>query len=222
MEPDCDLTPHRDEERSFRSVFSSALLGRGCHVEWLDDRCAPLPVGHWSDVADAADRAVLEHCVGPTLDLGCGPGRMAEHLASRGQRVLAVDVVPEAAALAALRGLSTWVGDVFEPLPEEGTWGTALLADGNIGIGGDPARLLRRVRDLVAPGGRVVVDLAAPGSGIRHRWARIRTVHHTSRPFRWAEVAADAVEPLARAAGLARIERHDHRGRWFAVLEASR
>jgi len=107
-------------------------------------------------------------------------------------------------------------------LPEEGTWGTALLADGNIGIGGDPARLLRRVRDLVAPGGRVVVDLAAPGSGIRHRWARIRTVHHTSRPFRWAEVAADAVEPLARAAGLARIERHDHRGRWFAVLEASR
>ena len=221
MEPDCDLMPHRDVESSFRSVFSSALLGRGCHVEWLDDRCSPLPVGDWSDVADDADRAVLAHCVGPTLDLGCGPGRMAEHLASRGQRVLAVDVVPEAAAMAALRGLPTWVGDVFAPLPEEGTWGTALLADGNIGIGGDPARLLQRTRALVAPGGRVVVDLAPPGTGIRTRWARLRTTHHVSRPFRWAEVSADAVEPVARSAGFVRIEHFEHHGRWFAVLRGS-
>ena len=53
--------------------------------------------------------------------------------------------------------------DVFGPLPGEGRWDTALLADGNIGIGGDPVALLARVRELLAPEGRVVVDLAAPG-----------------------------------------------------------
>ena len=217
MELDCDLMPHRNES-SFRTVFSSALLGRRCHVEWLDDRCSPLPVGQWSEAADDADRAVLDHCVGPTLDLGCGPGRMAEYLASRGHRVLAVDIVPEAAAQAAQRGLRTWVGDVFDPLPDEGMWGTALLADGNIGIGGDPVRLLRRARDLISRDGRVVVDLAPPGAGIRTRWARIRTAHHTSRPFRWAEVSADAIEPVAQSAGLTWIEHLDHDGRWVAVL----
>ena len=41
---------------------------------------------------------------------------------------------------------------VFEPLPGEGRWNTALLIDGNIGIGGDPDALLRRIAQLLAPG----------------------------------------------------------------------
>ena len=38
-----------------------------------------------------------------------------------------------------------------------------LLADGNIGIGGRPARLLQRCAQLLAPGGQILVE-AEPGN----------------------------------------------------------
>ncbi|QZY30424.1 class I SAM-dependent DNA methyltransferase [Nocardioides coralli] len=206
------------DDRPFATVYTAALRGTGCHVEWLDDDLTPLPVTEWRRTADGSDRVLLDHCLGDTLDLGCGPGRMGEYLVRRGHRVLGVDIVAEAAHQATSRGLETWVGDVFDPLPREGSWQTALLADGNIGIGGDPTALLRRVRELVAPGGRVVVDLRPPGRGVRHRWARIRTDHATSRPFRWALVSADAVAALAATAGFPGAAVRVHEGRWYAVL----
>ena len=48
--------------------------------------------------------------------------------------------------------------DVLGPLPGEGTWDHVLLADGNIGIGGDPLRLLHRAAHLLRPGGTVLVE----------------------------------------------------------------
>jgi SAM-dependent methyltransferase len=208
-------------DRPFSTVFAMALRGNGCHVEYLDDDMRPLPITDWARTADQSDQVVLDHCVGATLDLGCGPGRMGEYLAAKGHQVLAVDIVPEAIEQAARRGLQTWMGDVFDPLPHEGRWQTALLADGNIGIGGDPRALLARVRRVVSAAGRLVVDLRPPGDGIRSRWARIRTADHTSKPFRWAMVAADAIEPLAREAGFPVTRLHEHDGRWFAVLGES-
>ncbi|MDP9442781.1 MAG: hypothetical protein M3P34_11540, partial [Actinomycetota bacterium] len=53
---------------------------------------------------------------------------------------------------------------VFGALPGEGRWATALLIDGNIGIGGDPVALLRRVAELLRPAGVVLVELDAPGA----------------------------------------------------------
>ncbi len=50
---------------------------------------------------------------------------------------------------------------MFDPVPGEGQWHWALLADGSIGIGGDPVRLLRRVAELVGPGGRALVEVSA-------------------------------------------------------------
>ena len=38
-----------------------------------------------------------------------------------------------------MRGATVLQRDIFGPLPGEGRWGTALLFDGNVGIGGDPA-----------------------------------------------------------------------------------
>lgn len=207
-----------DRRHPVAAVFASALTGTDCHVEWVDEGLTPLPMARWRRTANASDRALLAHCVGATLDVGCGPGRMAEHLVARCHRVLALDIVPEAAALAARRGLDTLVGDVFDPLPHEGEWDTALLADGNIGIGGDPAALLARLRGLLRPGGRVVVDLDPPGRGIRTGRARLHTNRHSSRSFPWAAVAADAIEPLATGAGLADADVRRHGSRWFAVL----
>jgi hypothetical protein len=108
--------------------------------------------------------------------------------------------------------------DVFGSLPCEGEWSSALLADGNIGIGGDPVRLLGRVRRLLAPGGRVVVDLAPPGMGLTVGAIRIHAGDRTSRRFPWAVLSPEAVGGVASSAGLSVGDVHEYDGRWFAVL----
>jgi hypothetical protein len=108
---------------------------------------------------------------------------------------------------------------VFERVPGEGRWPTILLFDGNIGIGGDPVALLRRLYQVVAPGGRVVADLDPPGSGVETRWARLRTADADSRPFRWTIVGVDAVRPIATDSGFSVTLTEEYAGRWFTVLE---
>lgn len=43
-------------------------------------------------------------------------------------------------------------------MPGEGRRQTALLADGNLGTGGDPSGLLTRLRGLLRAGGRLVIE----------------------------------------------------------------
>jgi SAM-dependent methyltransferase len=202
----------------FTAVWSSALRGEPCTVWGLHALPQLVPLPHWHGHPVAADEAMLGHCVGATLDIGCGPGRMTAHLARQGHTVLGIDVVPEAVRQTQARGGPAIVRSVFDPLPGEGRWRTALLADGNIGIGGDPIALLRRVRALLAPGGRVVADVAAPGVGVQTRTMQIETATGVSRPFLWSLVGADAVAAVALQAGLSveLLERYDDRR--FAVL----
>lgn len=174
--------------------------------------------GTWSGVI-AGDDTVLDLCAGPTLDVGCGPGRMTRLLAERGVIVLGIDVVPEAIWRTRDRGAVAMLRDVFDRVPAEGRWGTVLLADGNLGIGGDPCRLLTRLRHVLAPGGLVVADVAPPGTGLRTGTVRLTAGGLTSEPFPWAVVGADAVDVVARDAGFASSTR-DTGGRWIAVLEA--
>jgi SAM-dependent methyltransferase len=204
---------------SYAAVFASALRGDACEVLGLDDRPHVLPIADWTRPVDAGDLALLSHCVGETLDVGCGPGRMTRALAERGHAVLGIDVVPEAIRMTRERGGVAIVRDVFQSVPGEGRWATALLADGNIGIGGDPRALLGRVRALLAPGGRVVVDLAEPGAGVRTLSVRLQTRMLRSRPFAWSVVGADAIGVLAIGAGLSVLGLHTYGDRWFAVLE---
>lgn len=211
-------------------VYAAALLGQSCEIVAADgtgdgagDRAGDeVPVRSWLRPADASDRALLDHCRGATLDIGCGPGRMGAELTHRRHCVLGIDVHPEAVRLARARQVAALCRNVFEPVPAEGGWDTALLADGNIGIGGDPVGLLRRAQCLLAPGGRVVVDLDPPGSGCRTSQVRLRDRRgNHSAPFPWARVGADHITRLAEAAGLAPVilaERST--SRWFAVLEA--
>lgn len=201
-----------------RDVYTWALRGGPVSVVGLHPEPRALPVRRWRADADAGDRRVLAHCHGPTVDLGCGPGRMAAHLASRGVPVLGVDHHPEAVAQARARGVPVVRRDLFGPLPGEGTWFCALLADGNVGIGGDPQRLLRRVRGLLAPHGKVVVDLAPPGAGLRTHVVHLRSGDRVSRPFPWAVVGAESLPWLAEAAGFAVRGLHEYDGRWVGVL----
>ena len=203
---------------SLTQVYSAALRGERCEVHGGDGAARPLPVSVWTRSADASDRALLAHCAGPTLDVGCGPGRMAEHLVRSDRAVLGIDLVPEAVAQTRARGVAALVRDVFGPLPGEGRWSSLLLADGNVGIGGDPRRLLARSAELLAPGGRVVLDLAAPGTGVQTRSLRLRTAASQSHPFVWSTVAVDRIGVVCSGLGLAvaLIDRYDDR--WYAVL----
>ncbi len=133
--------------------------------------------------------------------------------------MLGVDVVGEAVDQTVARGVAALCRDVFDSLPGEGRWQTALLADGNVGIGGDPVALLRRARDLVAADGRVVVEVAPPGVRPRSEWAALECAGLRSAPFRWATVGTDDIAGLAAAAGLGSAEVHRvGEQRWCAVL----
>ena len=199
-------------------VYTSALGGDPCLVHGFPDRPRQVPVGAWVEDSDESDEVLLEYCTDPTLDVGCGPGRMAQALALRGVHVLGVDVVPEAVRRARARGVAALERDLFSALPGEGRWGCVLLADGNIGIGGDPAALLRRATVLLAPGGRVVADLAPPGVGLVTRTLRLECSGRRSEPFCWSLVGADLIWDLAFSAGLRVHVVDQHRDRWFAVL----
>ena len=94
-----------------------------------------------------------------------------------------------------------------------------LLADGNIGIGGDPVRLLRRAADLLAPHGAIIAEVDEPSdSGIRHRTVRWETDTMVGDWFAWSSVSADATADLARAAGLQMVDVAPIDGRWFAQM----
>ncbi len=207
---------------SVARVFASALRGRPCVFLDADGVRAPLPIEAWLRDADPVDEEFLALCDGPTVDIGCGPGRMAQALARTGRPVLGIDVVPEAIRLSLGRGVTALLRDVFDPIPGEGRWGSALLADGNIGIGGDPVALLERLRQLVAPTGRVVVELAPPGTGVQTRHVRLETEVGQSEPFAWTLVGTDAITAVAAASGLEAVSHHRFGDRFGAVLAVAR
>ncbi|MEO9325388.1 class I SAM-dependent methyltransferase [Nocardioides sp. C4-1] len=210
------LEPRAD---SFSAVFARALRGSPCDVVGLDDAPYRLPMTAWTREADDADRAVLALCDGPVLDVGCGPGRMAAALTRADVLALGIDVVPEAVVQAVGRGAPALRRSVFEKLPGEGRWKTCLLADGNVGIGGDPVGLLSRLREVLAPAGRVVVEVAPPGVPAKTVWATIADDESSSSPFRWSVVGLDDIAEVASAAGLGVREVECHHDRWVVVLE---
>ncbi len=212
-----------DGQASFTTVFSHALRGEPCHVVGLGPEPQHLPMADWTREADALDQAMIAHCVGSTLDIGCGPGRLSAALAEAGHVVLGIDVVHEAVGQTRQRGVAALRRDVFDRLPGEGRWRSALLADGNVGIGGDPEALLKRVRQLLDPAGRVVVEVAPPGIPFTTHWAALESAGTRSRPFRWSVVGVDDIGEIAAAVGfgVASTNRHGQ-DRWSVVLDEPR
>jgi SAM-dependent methyltransferase len=192
-------------------LFERALAGLPCWVHDATGRRTELPVDRWlggassSDLDRAVDAAMLRHCAGPTMDLGCGSGRLTAALAVRGVSALGVDSSALAVRMTVARGGLALQRDLFAPLPGLGRWAHVLLADGNIGIGGDPLRVLRRAAELLAPDGVVVVELEATGPTLVQR-LRLETEDGSGHWFRWARVGLDGIGALAAAAGLVLLE----------------
>ncbi|WEH38796.1 class I SAM-dependent methyltransferase [Streptomyces sp. NBC_01218] len=211
--------------------YANALRhGRGpLFLRRTDGLLMPLDVERWCLGADDADLSALRRCEGPVLDVGCGPGRLVAALSRRGHRALGIDV--SEAAVARTRGLGGWAlrRSVFDPLPGAGRWGTVLLADGNIGIGGDPSALLERVGVLLAPGGLLLVethaldlderfevhlhdgsaDAPAPGRGGSGA---------LPAPFPWARLGTPALLRYARPQGWEPVDQWESGGRPFVAL----
>ena len=181
-----------------------------------DGRLEPLPLDRWLAPVDAADAAVLERVEAPVLDIGCGPGRHLAALRAVGKRGLGVDLSPVAVRLARDRGAEAIAGDVFADVP--GVWQTALLLDGNIGIGGAPAALLRRAGELLRREGTVVVEVDPPGMPTFRTRIRIEAPDAVSEWFAWARVGVDAIGEVAQRAGFEARDTFEAAGRMFVML----
>jgi len=184
----------------------------------LDGTAIPLLVDRWHAAPRPEELVVLENVEEPILDVGCGPGRHTLALAARGMVALGIDVVPTVVASAQQRGTPVLERSVFDRLPGEGRWATALLLDGNIGIGGDPVELLGRLRELLGPFGHVLVEVGAPGSSTDRCVVRVERDGRAGPWFRWARVSADGIATVATAAGLTVRSLDEGGGRWFARL----
>ncbi|MGW7681044.1 DUF2064 domain-containing protein [Kribbella sp. NPDC054772] len=187
-------------------LFEQALGGTA-HVvaTGIDGRTLPSlsELDRWQAPADEVDRLALSRCEGPVLDIGCGPGRIVTALAERGIPALGVDVSPRAISLTTSRGAAALHRPVQDRLPGEGRWGSVLLMDGNIGIGGAPVDLLRRCAELVRPDGIVLVEVD-PNDELDDTAPivlRSSTGRH-SLPLPWARVGARALIAHARTARL--------------------
>ncbi|WP_128983493.1 class I SAM-dependent methyltransferase [Streptomyces roseicoloratus] len=200
--------------------YADALRsGRGPLFLRRDDGwLLPLEVERWCEAPDRADRSVLARCQGAVLDIGCGPGRLVAALAAQGRRTLGIDVSPEAVAHAIRLGGTALCRSVFDPVPGEGRWDTALLIDGNIGIGGDPAALLRRLRQVVSPAGTVLAECVPVDVDERCEVRVDDGRGGRGAPFRWARVGTRALAGHAGRAGWAVSERWTVAGRAFVAL----
>jgi len=175
----------------------------------------PVPVARWRGDADAGDLVALDRIQGPVLDVGCGPGRALAALAARGVAATGIDISPAAVALARARGTTALRRSVWEDVPWPRRWRTALLLDGNVGIGGDPVALLDRVASVVRPGGSIVAELATHTAVLR---LRLECPLGAGEWFDWALLDAEGIACAGTDAGLEVVDRWSAGAREFAEL----
>lgn len=197
------MTEALDPTQAYNAAFAT---GRADVVD-AGGQTIPFDVHQWNGSPDLVDRSLfIEPCDGPTIDVGCGPGRLVGELAGRGIPSLGIDVSSEAVRQARGRGAYALCQDVFSYIPGEGEWAYALLADGNVGIGGDPVRLLARVREVLSSTGHIIVEVEGHGVGLVPEQRRLRINGLDSVGFAWAVVGLDAIADVAEAAGLRVLE----------------
>ncbi|MGO4442013.1 methyltransferase domain-containing protein [Mycobacterium sp. 2YAF39] len=203
------------------NLYDCALDGERCWIRRDNGEVSNLPVRRWLGGRDADsqfDTAVVGMCSGPTIDLGCGPGRLVTELVRRGVPALGVDQSATAVGLARRSGAPAIRRDVFDTLPATGRWHTVLLADGNVGLGGDPLRVLRRSAELLNRGGRCIAEFEPVATGIRTSWVRLESPRTVGPWFRWALVGIDSAASLAKDAGLVMTGMHTIGRRVVATL----
>jgi SAM-dependent methyltransferase len=164
------------------------------------------------DQVDLAERLLRLQPGDRILDLGCGAGRHAILLQERGYHLAGLDLSVEVLALAraawqrrhGAEDGPRWVqGDMREP-PVMGPFDVVMSMDAAFGVFQDDAEhlaVLVGAAERLAPGGRLLVEVANP-----YFWAR----HQHTRHYPPGSLAADAhiVRTYRFDADLGRIEDH--------------
>lgn len=192
--------------------YAHALRGAGELLFLRDSRSrteAPvtMDVSRWNADADAADLSLLASVRGPVLDIGSGPGRMVRAARDLGLAALGIDVSRAAIAHARELGGTFARVSVFEAVPRAGWWQTALLVDGNVGIGGDVPELLARCAELLRSTGEIVVEVdGRPDHETRYLAEVVDGSGRRSDTFPWAEIGRDRLARHLPGLGLELVE----------------
>ena len=201
------------------TAYDEAFAGKPTHVVDHVGRTQPFEVGQWTSAPDWVDRELfIDPCDQATIDIGCGPGRLVAELVARRVPAMGIDVSTEAVRQTRVRGALALRRDVFGVIPGQGRWAYALLADGNLGIGGDPVRLLSRLREVLTPDGMVIAEVAAAGTGFVRERRRLRVEGRLSAHFEWAVVGLDAIDEVAEQAGMRVVGTRTAGGRHAASI----
>jgi len=175
----------------------------------------------WLRPADPVDAMVVSRCEPPVIDIGCGPGRMVAALQRSGRAVLGIDISKSAVEIGVRGGGQILRRDLADQLPGEGRWGTALLLDGNVGIGGDVRELLLRCRDLVGPGGLIICE-TDPDPERCDRYDLVLTDRHRcSEPMAWSSLGIRSLQRIAATLDLIVVEEWQAGGRAFVSLRTA-
>jgi SAM-dependent methyltransferase len=211
-----DARPQLAPDRIFDRVFSGADTVVSVGAASLD-----LDVRRWSGEADPVDLMVVARCEPPVVDLGCGPGRMLVALNRSGRPALGIDMSEVAVAATRRRGGLALHRRLAERLPAEGRWGTALLVDSNVGIGGDIEALLLRCCQLIGPGGLVIceVDPSPDRYEVHEVVLTVEGAAPASLP--WSRIGARALARFAARLDLLVVEEWAAGGRVFVSLRLS-
>lgn len=209
-----------------QSPYERALRRAGGTIQLIcvDQPSAPeaIDVALFLAHADGEDLDALGRTRGPILDVGCGPGRIVSAGASLGRPTLGIDVSAPSLAIARRHGAMVLQRSVFDRVPRAGRWGAVVLFDGNIGIGGDPAGLLRRCASLLAPAGSILVETHRDPARRTTFRARLVDEFGSGPTFPWAGLGAAALPEVAARCGLRTQQSWlTPTGRRFSLLERS-
>lgn len=162
------------EHDAFGRMLADRLEARGTVevVERDDGTVFASPTDYWFAPVRAwwpQERRALRHVRGRVLDLGCGAGRVALELQRRGHDVVAVDLSPLAVEVARKRGVADARAVTVDELVRGGErFDSVVLLGNNLGLLGgerDGRALLRRLRRVTTPTGRILAGSYDPYEG---------------------------------------------------------
>lgn len=142
------------------------------HGEFRDERAVQLyDVEYpWSRDDDFFVATLAEKPAADVLDFGCGTGRLAAYLATRGYRVTGVD--PARASLDLARRKSdevTWIEGSYEVLPAH-AFDAALMTSHVAQFLPDLGAALAALARALRPGGRLIFDSRDPADRRWEQW----------------------------------------------------
>ena len=126
---------------------------------WWDER-GPFAMLHWLATARAALVPRAQRPGAVLLDLGCGAGLLAPHVAGRGHRHVGVDLSMPALAQAGAHGVAAVRGDLLR-LPFADGVADVVVAGEVLEHVADAAAAVREACRVLRPGGTLVVDTIA-------------------------------------------------------------